>query len=85
MNHFTTPRFWAAYEKLPDHVQQIADRNFVFLKSNPRHPSLHFKKAGNFWSVRVGREYRALGIEREGDIYWVWIGTHAEYNRLIQQ
>ena len=84
MKHYTTPRFWAAYAKLPEHVKQIADRNFEFLKTNPRHPSLHFKKIGVFWSVRVGRDYRALGIEKGLGVYWMWIGSHAEYDRLIQ-
>jgi hypothetical protein len=53
------------------------------LKADPRHPSLHFKKADSFWSVRVGLHYRALGVEAEGGILWFWIGTHADYDRLV--
>jgi hypothetical protein len=33
------------------------------LKENPRHPSLHLKKVGRFWSARVGSRYRALAVE----------------------
>lgn len=61
----------------------MADKNFLLLKSDPHHPSLHFKRIGELWSVRVGIHYRALGIDVEEGVYWVWIGTHAEYDRLI--
>ncbi|GAA6618411.1 hypothetical protein NUACC26_042220 [Scytonema sp. NUACC26] len=33
--------------------------------------------------VRVGLDYRALGVEVETGISWFWIGTHAEYDKLI--
>ncbi|MFA7370228.1 MAG: hypothetical protein WC334_11335 [Kiritimatiellales bacterium] len=35
------------------------------------------------WSVRVGRRYRALAVQEEDTLIWFWIGTHAEYDRLI--
>lgn len=44
MIHFASPAFWVAYESLPASIQQLADRNFNILKTNPEHPSLHFKK-----------------------------------------
>jgi hypothetical protein len=44
---------------------------------------LHFKKLGKFWSARVGLHHRALAIEVEGGMLWVWVGTHAEYDRLL--
>jgi hypothetical protein len=37
------------------------------------------------WSVRAGSGHRALGMEIEDGILWFWIGTHAEYKRLIQE
>ena len=83
MRHFAGRRFWAAYERLPAPVRVLADRNFGLLKHDPQHPSLHFKKLGRFWSVRVGLRYRALAIERDGDIVWFRIGSHAEYDALI--
>ncbi len=60
MRHFASPAFWATYEKLPEPVRELADKNFAMLKSDPRHPSLQFKKIGRFWSVRIGLRYRAL-------------------------
>ena len=57
--------------------------NFELLRMDGRHPGLHFKKAGGYWSVRVGRNYRALGKAVENGILWVWIGSHDEYLRLL--
>lgn len=82
--YFTTRRFWQCYDSLPESIKRVADENYELLKVDPSHPSLHFKKIGKYWSVRVGRGHRALGIEVEGGILWFWIGTHAEYERLIK-
>jgi hypothetical protein len=83
MKYFTVPSFWENYEKLPADIKDQADKNYLLLKENPTHPSLHFKKIGNYYSVRVSLRYRALGIEHTDGIVWFWIGTHAEYDRLI--
>jgi hypothetical protein len=57
---------------------------YALLKTDPRHPSLHLKRVGRFWSVRVGTGHRALGVEALDGIVWIWIGTHERYNRLIR-
>lgn len=84
MNHTASPAFWANYGALPDDILAVADKNFDLLKQNPRHPSLHFKRIGTLWSVRVGDHYRALGQDVAGGVHWFWIGSHAEYDRLIR-
>ena len=81
--HRTTPRFWDRFEKLPESVQTLAHKKFELLKPNPKHPSLHFKKIGRFWSARISINYRALAVEDGSDFIWVWIGNHDEYDRLI--
>jgi hypothetical protein len=78
-----TPDFWYYYRQLPDEIQGLADRCYDLLKHDSRYPSLHFKKVGQFWSVRIGIHYRALAVEENGDIAWFWIGTHAEYDKLL--
>jgi len=83
MKHYATSRFWEGYHQLPEHIQNLADQCFALFKANPRHPSLHFKRVGKFWSARVGLDYRALAVVRDGDIYWVWIGPHGVYDKLI--
>jgi hypothetical protein len=68
MRHFASPAFWDAYLRLPDRVRDLADKNYALLKSNPKHPSLHFKKIGRYWSVRVGIHHRALGVGVDDDV-----------------
>lgn len=82
--HRATERFWKSYHRLPAEVRQRADRAFALLRENPGHPSLAFKKIGSFRSVRIGLKYRALGVAEGEDIIWVWVGTHNEYDRLIE-
>ena len=81
--HRTTPQFWKRFENLSKDTQKLARKNFVLLKNNPKHPSLHFKKVGDYWSARVGLYYRVLAVEDGSDFIWVWIGSHAEYDNLI--
>jgi hypothetical protein len=64
-------------------VRELADRAFALLKRNPRHPSLHFKKVGRFWSARVGLHYRVIGVEAPDGVLWFWIGTHSENDTLV--
>ena len=82
--HRATERFWRCFDKLPEVIQDLASRNFQVLKTNPRYPSLHFKKVDVFWSARIGLDYRALAVEDGSDFIWVWIGTHDEYERMIR-
>jgi hypothetical protein len=82
--HRTTPQFWKRLEVLPKETQALAHKNFAILKQNPRHPSLQFKRIGDYWSARVGLHYRALAVEDGADFVWVWIGAHGEYDRLIE-
>jgi len=83
LKHLASSRFWVTYRALPDDVRALADKNFTLLKADPRHPSLQLKRIGQLWSVRVGAHYRALGIDVEGGIYWIWIGSHADYDRVV--
>ena len=84
MRHFKDPKFQSSYEALPRHVRAQADKSFVLLKRNPKHPSLHFKRMhGDLWSARVGRKYRALPIEGTDGFHWFWIGTHSDYDSLV--
>ncbi len=86
MKHLAEPVFWNCYYKLPKSIQQLADKNFNLLKVDVKHPSLHLKKISkDFWSVRVGIGHRALAVEMDdGNLAWFWIGTHAEYDKLVK-
>jgi hypothetical protein len=82
--HKATRRFWECFANLPDDIQNLARKNYALLQANPHHPSLQFKKVGKVWSARVGLHYRALATEDGADFIWVWLGTHDEYERMIQ-
>ena len=83
MKHRANPRFWRCYRGLPKEIRELADRNYQLLTSDPNHRSLYFKKTAQYWSVRVGLHYRALAIEAGSDLVWFWIGSHAEYDKLV--
>ena len=84
MRHFASLAFWNSYEKLPGAVRELADKNYALLKCDAHHPSLHFKRIGRYWSVRIGLRYRALATEVDGGLLWFWIGSHADYDVLIK-
>ena len=83
VNHRASRQFWDRYHRLPVEVQRQADACDSLLRMDSRHPSLHLKKAGRFWSVRVGLHYRAVAVEDGPDLVWFWIGTHTEDDRLL--
>lgn len=85
MKHRANPRFWRCYRQLPEDVRRLADESYQLLRQHPQLPSLHLKRIGRFWSVRVGLHYRALAVEDGADVVWFWVGPHAEYNRLLRQ
>ncbi|MEH2209283.1 ParE family toxin-like protein [Nostoc sp.] len=83
MKHRATPDFWYYYRQLPIDIQELADRCYEFLREDPKYPSLHFKKIGQFWSVRIGIYYRALAVKEDENFVWFWIGSHPEYDKLL--
>ena len=49
----------------------------------PHVPS--FKKVGTHWSARITEDYRAVGAMDGDTVIWYFIGTHAEYDRLLKK
>jgi len=88
MNSRVTRQFRAAFARLPPEVQQRARQVFRLWLRDPRHPSLHFKRAHptlHVYSVRVGVHWRALGLMEEGTLVWFWIGSHADYDGVLSR
>jgi hypothetical protein len=88
MNSTTTDQFWMRYSALPAEVKERAREAYTLFVSDPHHPSLHFKRIHStrpVFSVRIGLHWRAVGILDEQEITWFWIGSHADYDRLVQQ
>jgi hypothetical protein len=84
VTHRASLAFWACYHALSAPIQALADKAIVLLKTDHRHPALHFKRVGAFWSARVGLHHRALGVQIPEGVLWFWIGTHAEYDTLVR-
>jgi hypothetical protein len=88
MNSHTTIKFRKAVTELPAEAQKQARQAYRLFIENPHHPSLRFKSihpTRPIFSVRIGLNYRAVGIRDGDDMIWYWIGSHADYDKLIQQ
>ena len=87
MTSNTTNRFRKAYAQLPEHVRRRAREAYRLFRDNPNHPGLRFKQVHAtqpIYSARVGLGYRALALRDDDVVVWFWIGTHADYDRLIR-
>ena len=86
MNSQTAARFWRLYRKLPQKVRQAARVTYRQFLSDPTRPSLHFHRlavSAQLWSVRVTRDYRAVGLVQGNSITWFWIGDHGAFERTF--
>jgi len=86
MQSRATRQFWRLFSDLPLDVQRDAKRAYRILQNNPAHPGLQFKKLegeDKIYSARIGLDYRALGVMKGDRIVWYWIGSHADYDRLV--
>ncbi len=86
MNSRTTERFRKSFAQLPEHVQQQARQAYQKFKQNPNYPSLRLKQVHStrpIYSVRISLDYRALGVREGEEMIWFWIGSHADYEKLL--
>ena len=81
--HQTLPAFWDLYSQLPIEIRRRADKQFELLNANLDHPSVQLKPVGEFWSARVTDAYRALAFRDRNIFTWFWIGSHDEYQRIL--
>jgi hypothetical protein len=74
---------------LPSDIRRQARYAYRRFLDDPRHPSLRFKKvhgSERLVSVRISRDYRAVGVRQSSDeIVWFWVGAHEEYEKLIAE
>jgi len=81
-----TASFLARFAALPADVQELARKNYKLWKINPSYPSLQHKRVGKrteSYSVRVGLGWRVVGTKSGDTMIWFWIGTHADYDRVV--
>ena len=81
-----TETFRRKFAALPEAVQERARAAYRLFRENPSHPSLRLKKvhaSQAVCSVRVGLGYRAIGLKEGEEMIWFWIGSHADYDKLV--
>jgi hypothetical protein len=83
MKSSTSATFREQLAALPPEVQRMARKQFCLWLQDHWHPSLHFKRVGPYWSARIDRNHRALGVESDGKIVWFFIGRHERYERKL--
>ena len=84
MKSVATRRFWKLYHSLPMQVRDHAKAAFEFFSKNSAHPGLSLERLRadpDSWSVRITRDYRAVGRKQGDTMIWYWIGTHVDFDR----
>jgi len=73
---------------LPQHVQRQAREAYNLFSQDPNHPGLRLKKVHStepIYSARITIDYRAVGVLQRDEMIWFWIGSHADYAKLLRQ
>ena len=83
MNSSTSVEFRRQFTALTPALQSRARKQYALWLNDHRHPSLHFKRTGAYWSARVDRDFRVLGVESAGTIIWFYIGPHDGYEKHL--
>ncbi|MBI2430457.1 MAG: hypothetical protein HYV39_00330 [Candidatus Levybacteria bacterium] len=74
------PRARKQLSKLPQNIQKKAHRQFSFLLSDYRHPSLHARKmgGGGIFEARIDIHYRFTFQVMKEQIFILTVGPHDE-------
>jgi mRNA-degrading endonuclease RelE of RelBE toxin-antitoxin system len=84
----TTVQFRKSLAQLPDEIRKQARVAYRQFQNDSNHPSLRFKKVHPtlpIYSARINKSYRAVGQLQDDTVVWFWVGSHAEYDRLLHQ
>ncbi len=86
MNSRTTRGFRELMSALQKHVRKQAREAYRHFLKNPSHPGLHFQQVyadPPIYSARIGISYRAVGVIDGDSVVWYWVGSHANYDKLL--
>ena len=87
MTSRTTKRFRKLLADLPPHVQKQAREAYIAWAQDPWQPKLQFKQihaTRPIFSARTGIDWRAVCIRTGDNALWYFIGSHADYDKLIK-
>jgi hypothetical protein len=89
MRSIRTRGFKTLYERLPEEVRREADEAYRRFNEDPSYPGLNFERLQGIpsplYSARIGRRYRALAGQDNETWVWFWIGSHADYDKLLDR
>jgi hypothetical protein len=88
MISITSERFWKCYREIPESVKKEAKKAYQQFKKNPYYPGLRFKRIHStrpIFSLRITKDYRAVGLLQDNQIIWHWIGSHSDYALILKQ
>ena len=86
MRSHTSAAFRELLDAAPESIRTKAEAAYRIWAENPTHPSLRYKKVHRelpIYSVRIDRDWRAVGVVRDSEMLWFWIGPHDEYEKLL--
>jgi len=83
-----TKTFKQLFDKLPDHIQGNAKKQYALFSENSSHPSLRTKRIGStrnerfkIFEVTIGMGYRATYFVDQDVYVCFWIGTHNSFDK----
>jgi mRNA-degrading endonuclease RelE of RelBE toxin-antitoxin system len=82
----TSSDFRRDLANLPVAIRRQVREAYRLFSQDPHHPSLKFKKLPpheDLWSVRINNDYRAIGHFRGDMVLWFFVGSHADYDKLL--
>jgi len=71
-----TPDFWKAYGSLPEEIKKRSKKVYNMFSKAPSHPRLQMERLvcdKRCWSIRITKDYRAVGILKDDTMIWLWI------------
>ena len=80
----STSEFEKSFRKLPQHIQNLAEKKDIWFRKDAFDPRLHTHKLKGelegYWSYYVNRKYRILlRFLKENEVIYYDIGTHDIY------
>ncbi len=85
MKSHLTKDFRDSFSQLSERIKRLARDNYKLWRRNPFHSFKRVGKKYPTYSVRIGVGWRALSFKEGYTMVWFWIGSHSEYERLIQK
>lgn len=86
MRSRTTAHFRKQLARIPTNVQEQAKRTYRVWRTDPYRNGLEYGRvhpSRPYYSVRIGLHWRAVALVENGLATWIWIGSHSDYDKLL--